>query len=263
LCGRHDELATIDRLRRTPGVAAVVLTGARGAGTSRVLSEAVRRARAAGDAGALVAVDHADELDHASAALVRQQIVSGRAFLIATVRSAGEAPEPIAALIEGGRAHRVEIRPLSRPAVEGLLAGVLGGPLAPSAASELLRRAGGNLAVLRRIVTDGRAAGTLLEVGGFWHWRASRPGRPEGAERAVVELLIQPAAAWTTAARLTPRERAVVTLAASGLSNREVADRLFVSLRTVENHLYRAFPKLGVSSRRELLAWAGDLAKGA
>ncbi|HET9773002.1 MAG TPA: helix-turn-helix transcriptional regulator [Acidimicrobiia bacterium] len=51
---------------------------------------------------------------------------------------------------------------------------------------------------------------------------------------------------------MTPRERTVVTLAASGLTNREVASRLHVSLRTIENHLYRAFPKLGVSSRREL-----------
>ncbi len=51
---------------------------------------------------------------------------------------------------------------------------------------------------------------------------------------------------------LTPREREVATLAATGLSNRDVAARLFVSLRTVENHLHRAFSKLGVSSRDEL-----------
>jgi DNA-binding CsgD family transcriptional regulator len=51
---------------------------------------------------------------------------------------------------------------------------------------------------------------------------------------------------------LTRREREVAALAATGLSNREVAARLFVSLRTVENHLHRAFSKLGVSSRDEL-----------
>jgi DNA-binding CsgD family transcriptional regulator len=51
---------------------------------------------------------------------------------------------------------------------------------------------------------------------------------------------------------LTAREREIATLAASGLSNREIADRLVVSPRTVENHLARAFVKLGVTSRREL-----------
>ncbi len=56
---------------------------------------------------------------------------------------------------------------------------------------------------------------------------------------------------------LTAREQEVVTLAAEGLSNREIADRLVVSLRTVENHLHRAFAKLGVTSRAELAREAG------
>lgn len=51
---------------------------------------------------------------------------------------------------------------------------------------------------------------------------------------------------------LTPREREVATLAACGLSNRQVARRLFISLRTVENHLHRAFLKLQVTGRQEL-----------
>ncbi|MGH9002682.1 MAG: helix-turn-helix domain-containing protein, partial [Acidimicrobiia bacterium] len=51
---------------------------------------------------------------------------------------------------------------------------------------------------------------------------------------------------------LTPREREAATLAATGLSNRDVAARLFVSLRTVENHLHRVFSKLGVASREDL-----------
>jgi DNA-binding NarL/FixJ family response regulator len=53
-------------------------------------------------------------------------------------------------------------------------------------------------------------------------------------------------------AGLTRREREISTLAARGLSNREIASRLVVSTRTVENHLYRAYTKLGVSSRHEL-----------
>ncbi|WP_406386938.1 LuxR C-terminal-related transcriptional regulator [Streptomyces sp. NBC_00211] len=51
---------------------------------------------------------------------------------------------------------------------------------------------------------------------------------------------------------LTAREREVVTLAVSQLSNQEIADRLVLSVRTVENHLYRAYGKLGVTARTEL-----------
>ncbi|MEV6106117.1 helix-turn-helix transcriptional regulator [Streptomyces sp. NPDC051940] len=48
---------------------------------------------------------------------------------------------------------------------------------------------------------------------------------------------------------LTDREREIVTLAARGLTNREIAERLVVSVRTVEGHLYRVGAKLGVSDR--------------
>jgi DNA-binding CsgD family transcriptional regulator len=51
---------------------------------------------------------------------------------------------------------------------------------------------------------------------------------------------------------LTAREREVVSLAAQNLSNREIAARLYVSVRTVEGHLYNASVKLGTNSRREL-----------
>ena len=51
---------------------------------------------------------------------------------------------------------------------------------------------------------------------------------------------------------LTPQEREIALLAASGLSNREIAARVFLSHRTVGAHLYRVFPKLGISSRAAL-----------
>jgi DNA-binding CsgD family transcriptional regulator len=51
---------------------------------------------------------------------------------------------------------------------------------------------------------------------------------------------------------LTEREREIVTLAAQGLSNREIAERLVVSIRTTEGHLYRASAKLGITNRAEL-----------
>lgn len=53
-------------------------------------------------------------------------------------------------------------------------------------------------------------------------------------------------------AELTSREREIATLAARGSSNKEIADALVVSVRTVETHLQRAYTKLGVSSRNGL-----------
>jgi DNA-binding CsgD family transcriptional regulator len=52
--------------------------------------------------------------------------------------------------------------------------------------------------------------------------------------------------------RLTAREREVAGLAASGASSKEIAGRLYISLRTVENHLQSVYSKLGVGSREEL-----------
>ncbi|MFJ7905716.1 ATP-binding protein [Kitasatospora sp. NPDC096204] len=52
--------------------------------------------------------------------------------------------------------------------------------------------------------------------------------------------------------RLTPHELQIVRLAADGLTNREIGQRLYLSHRTVSSHLHRIFPKLGVVSRTEL-----------
>jgi DNA-binding CsgD family transcriptional regulator len=52
--------------------------------------------------------------------------------------------------------------------------------------------------------------------------------------------------------RLTPQEFEIVTLAASGMTNKQIAERLFLSHRTVGGHLHRAFPKLGVVIRAAL-----------
>jgi DNA-binding CsgD family transcriptional regulator len=51
---------------------------------------------------------------------------------------------------------------------------------------------------------------------------------------------------------LTAQETQVAKLAAAGLSNREIAARLLMSHRTVSAHLYRIFPKLGITSRAAL-----------
>ncbi len=54
--------------------------------------------------------------------------------------------------------------------------------------------------------------------------------------------------------QLTAQELQIAQLAAEGLSNREIGQRLYLSHRTISTHLYRVFPKLGITSRAELSA---------
>ena len=51
---------------------------------------------------------------------------------------------------------------------------------------------------------------------------------------------------------LTAQERQIVTMAATGLTNREIGQRLNLSPRTIASHLYNVYPKLGVSRRHQL-----------
>jgi DNA-binding CsgD family transcriptional regulator len=69
----------------------------------------------------------------------------------------------------------------------------------------------------------------------------------ERCDGATTELLRSPVGDG-----LTAREREVAGLAARGLTDAEIADRLSLSRRTVETHLYRVYAKLGVSGRRDL-----------
>jgi DNA-binding NarL/FixJ family response regulator len=57
-------------------------------------------------------------------------------------------------------------------------------------------------------------------------------------------------------ARLTPRERQVLDLLADGLNDEQVAERLFISIRTVETHVRNLVRKLGVSSRLQAVLFA-------
>lgn len=69
--------------------------------------------------------------------------------------------------------------------------------------------------------------------------------------RAAGEAVVAPSAD-DSLRELTPQEFQIVRLAATGATNKEIGAQLFLSPKTVGHHLYRAFPKLGVSNRTEL-----------
>ncbi|MEV1076974.1 AAA family ATPase [Streptomyces sp. NPDC050211] len=77
-----------------------------------------------------------------------------------------------------------------------------------------------------------------------WHERACQELRSAG-EAGTQSM----SADWDL---LTPQELQIAQLAASGLSNREIGQQLYLSHRTIGAHLYRIYPKLGITSRGQL-----------
>ncbi|MGW7237454.1 helix-turn-helix transcriptional regulator [Streptomyces sp. NPDC054804] len=72
-------------------------------------------------------------------------------------------------------------------------------------------------------------------------------------ERAAAELRAAGTAGATApAGELTPQERQIAELAAQGLTNRDIAARLYLSPCTVGYHLHKIFPKLGITARAQL-----------
>jgi DNA-binding CsgD family transcriptional regulator len=82
------------------------------------------------------------------------------------------------------------------------------------------------------------------------------------AERADQELRATGEGGWqptiSPSELLSPQEAQIAQLAARGLSNREIGQRLYLSHRTISSHLYRIFPKLGITSRAQLDAALAD-----
>ncbi|QNS06338.1 helix-turn-helix transcriptional regulator [Streptomyces xanthii] len=87
-----------------------------------------------------------------------------------------------------------------------------------------------------------RDAAALFEGLGLTVWR----------DRARAELRAAGGTAPTPVPHLTPQEHEVARLAAQGLSNKEIGARLTMSPRTAGYHLYKVFPKLGITSRAQL-----------
>ncbi|ASN19474.1 AAA family ATPase [Arthrobacter sp. YN] len=86
--------------------------------------------------------------------------------------------------------------------------------------------------------------------------------RPEARQAAVLRdvseaslgdaLVHDPSAEADRSVPLTRREQDIVALAVSGLTDRQIAEKLMVSVRTVEGHLYRSYAKLGIRRREDL-----------
>lgn len=141
------------------------------------------------------------------------------------------------------------------------IARIQGGQLAQTCAAHARYRAGDRL---QSVAADFEAMGMLAHAAAA-HADASRAftreGRAAAAQRAAwraralarqCDAVSLPSLVTLSAPRLTPRERDIAQLASTGMTSREIAQRLTLSVRTVENHLYTAYGKLGVHAREEL-----------
>ncbi|KAB8195307.1 AAA family ATPase [Nonomuraea phyllanthi] len=133
-------------------------------------------------------------------------------------------------------AHRLDPQPYEQARTELLYGGWLRRTRRKRAARELLHAARERFAHLGARPWARRAAAEL---------RATGDPAPTGTEKHTPYDL------------LTTQERQVARLASRGVSNRDIAAQLFLSPRTVGNHLYRAFRKLGITSRHDLGALLG------
>ena len=92
-----------------------------------------------------------------------------------------------------------------------------------------------------------------VSLDAFRALRAAPWERRAEAELRACGVAVPGTLAGSTRLReLTPQQRRILSLAAQGLTNREIAQRLFLSPRTVSSHLYHAFPVLGVAGRHQL-----------
>jgi DNA-binding CsgD family transcriptional regulator len=120
---------------------------------------------------------------------------------------------------------------------------------------------------LDAVSTDFETAGLLLSAADAaaqaapLHDQAGQRRRSAESAARAIHLAAQCGGAITPAIRsasrplpLSSREREIAAMIAEGLSNREIADKLLVSVRTVEGHIYRACIKLDVSDRDDLAA---------
>ena len=150
------------------------------------------------------------------------------------------------------------------------LAGLVDGPRAALAArwskaltahdGDTLLEISGDLASIGDLLAAGDAAAHAAQAFDKQGRRGARLTASERAARIMTECgAVSPATrAVASPLPLSTREREIATLVGEGLSNKQIAEALMMSVRTVEGHIYRACNKLGLARRGELAAVIGQ-----
>ncbi|MFG2470035.1 AAA family ATPase [Streptomyces canus] len=105
---------------------------------------------------------------------------------------------------------------------------------------------------LRRRRRIAEARGPLTEALETFRRLGARPWIERARAESRAAGLDVTDAAPDALAELSPQQQQIIRLAARGLTNREIGEKLFLSPRTVSSHLYRSFPKLGITARSQL-----------
>jgi DNA-binding CsgD family transcriptional regulator len=222
-------------------------------------------------------LEEAKEHTGPSVALHYPQLLIARSWLAAAKgaqRAAVEMAWAAADCAQGSGQYAAEAEALHHAARFGdrtvasrlaVLAHCVDGPVVPLYARHATALASSDGTALDAVSDEFEVAGLILSAAdsaaqaATLHDRAGlRRKSAESAARAL-RLAAQCGGATTPAIRsaakplpVTSREREIVALIAEGLSNREIAERLTLSVRTVEGHIYRACIKLDVTDRDEL-----------
>lgn len=126
----------------------------------------------------VLAIDDAHLLDAASAVFVHQAALTGKAFIVATMRTGETAPDSIVSLWKDGLAERLEVQTLSQNEVEELVARALGGLLDRRGFYKLWVATGGNPLFIRELILGGIESEVLVEEDLVWRWKGPIAGTP-------------------------------------------------------------------------------------
>jgi len=187
----------------------------------------------------LLVVDDAQFLDDGSAALVHQLVQTGTCSVLASLRTPGPAPDPVTALWKDGLAERIDLGSWSEAETGGVLAAVLGGPVARGSVRRLWEVSGGNALYLRELLVGAVDSGALSETGGIWSLR-----RPLSAPARLVELVA------SRLGGLAPETVAVIELLAAGEPLGMPVLEKITSPDGLEDAEARGFVQVGQDGRR-------------
>jgi DNA-binding CsgD family transcriptional regulator len=205
---------------------------------------------------------------YAGIAYVEWAWLTGRTEAVAGVRDAvlARTREPGAAALRGEFLRYLARlgEPIAGPATAGMLPGHVAGLAGDwEAAARDWRAVGDRYEEALELAESGKAEPTLEAVRLLDDLGASAAGvrvRARLRDLGVTAIPRGPQASTrANPAGLTDRQRDVLTLLIEGLTSAEIADRLVLSVRTVDNHVAAVLDKFGVSSRRDAVARARRL----